>query len=169
MPPQTNNCKDSAITRMQKRKKEIPPQVLPAPRNNTWGSLHAPTHTHAQLCHHAAVQAWKWLSLPHHINQEFKAATYHNDSLFTYDKNQRGTEIPSILRRLSRPAQVTPPGSGPRTFSGNIHFLNRTGSPGHKANKNFLARPARVDGLLVTGHAGGGPWFPLAGYDARCY
>lgn len=158
---------------MQKKKTHHLPRNSPCQHVGVSPSpdyIHTHTHTtHSQLCHRAAVQAWKRLSRPHRINQKFKAATYHNDSLFTYDKNQRGAAIPSILRGVSQPAQVTRPGSGPRTFSGNIHFLNRTGSPGHKANKNFLARPALADGLLVTGHAGGEPWFPLAGYDARCY
>lgn len=70
-------------------------------------SLFAPqtprTHlgTHTQPCQHTAIQAWKRLSCPHWINQKFKAATYHSDSLFTYDENQRGAEIPSILSWVS--------------------------------------------------------------------
>ena len=60
-----------------------------------------PPGPHPQLCQHTAVQAWKRLSRPRRINQKFKAATYHNDSFFTYDENQRGAEIPSILSEVS--------------------------------------------------------------------
>lgn len=107
-------------------------------------SSHTSRHGHSALSLHSRP-ARQQLRGPPLINQKFKAATYHSDSLFTYDKNQRGAEIPSILRGAPRPAQVTPPGSGPRTFSSNIHFLNRTSSPDHKANRNFLARRAPAD------------------------
>lgn len=114
---------------------------------------HACTHTRAHTCMDAhpgsyyckARQAQKGLSYPHCINQKFKAAPHHNDPLFPYDENQRGAAILSILSESPQPAQVTQPGSGPRTFSGNIHFLNRTSPPDHKANKNFLARRALAD------------------------
>lgn len=98
------------------------------------------THPGSYYC--IALQAQKELSYPHCINQKFKAAPHHNDLLFTYDENQREATVPSILSGSPRPAQVTPPGSGWRTFSSNIHFLNRTSPPDHKANKNFLARPS---------------------------
>lgn len=92
-----------------------------------------------------ALQAQKGLSYPHCINQKFKAAPHHNDPLSPYDENQRGAAVPSILSGSPRPAQVTLPGSGLGTFSGNIHFLNRTSPPDHKANKNFLTRQAPAD------------------------
>lgn len=121
------------------------PQVPPHRDEPCWhDSSHTSPHGHPALSPHSRL-AWQQLSGPQQINQKFKAATYHSDSLFTYDKNQRGAEIPSILRGSPRPAQVTPPGSGPRTFSSNIHFLNRTSSPDHKANRNFLARRAPAD------------------------
>lgn len=98
------------------------------------------THPGSYYC--IALQAQKELSYPHCINQKFKAAPHHNDLLFPYDENQREATVPSILSGSPRPAQVTPPGSGWRTFSSSIHFLNRTSPPDHKANKNFLARPS---------------------------
>lgn len=120
---------------------------------HTFTHKHACPHTWDHTCVDAhpgsydciALRAQKGLSYPHRINQKFKAAPHHNDPLFTYDENQRGAAIPSILSESPQPAQVTPPGSGPRTFSGNIHFLNRTSPPDHKANKNFLARRAPAD------------------------
>lgn len=110
--------------------------------------MHSHTRAHTCLGTHPgsyyciALQAQKELSYPQCINQKFKAAPHHNDLLFTYDENQREATVPSILSGSPRPAQVTPPGSGWRTFSSNIHFLNRTSPPDHKANKNFLARPS---------------------------
>lgn len=126
---------------------------------HTCTNIHVRTHTH-RTCMHThtrahtclgthpgsyyciALLAQKELSYPHCINQKFKAAPHHSDLLFAYDENQREATVPSILRGSPRPAQVTPPGSGWRTFSSNIHFLNRTSPPDHKANKNFLARPS---------------------------
>lgn len=107
--------------------------------------------------------AGQQLSGPRQINQKFKAAAYHSDSRFTYDENQRGAEIPSILRGAPRPAQVTPPGSGPRTFSSNIHFLNRTRSPDHKANRNFLARRAPADRAACHRPRRGRALVPISG------
>lgn len=92
-----------------------------------------------------ALQAQKGLSYPHCINQKFKAALHHSDPLSPYDENQNGAAVPSILSGSPRPAQVTLPGSGLGTFSGNIHFLNRTSPPDHKANKNFLTWQAPAD------------------------
>lgn len=110
--------------------------------------MHTHTRAHTRLGTHPgsyyciALRAQKGLSYPRCINQKFKAAPHHNDLLFTYDENQREAPVPSILSESPRPAQVTPPGSEWRTFSSNIHFLNRTSPPDHKANKNFLARPS---------------------------
>ena len=114
-------------------------------RAHTHGLTHAWMQTLGSMTTYIALQAHKGLSYPHRINQKFKAAPHHNHPLFTYDENQRGAAIPSILSESPQPAQVTPPGSGPRTFSGNIHFLNRTSPPDHKANKNFLALRAPAD------------------------
>lgn len=108
--------------------------------------IHAQTRTHTCTDAHPGsydyigLQVQKGLSYPHCINQKFKAAPHRNDPFFTYDENQREAAVPSILTGSPQPAQVTPLGSGLRTFSGNIHFLNRTSPPDHKANKNFLAR-----------------------------
>lgn len=73
-----------------------PPPPSPGPQ-----IPHPHPGPHPQLCQHTAIQAWKRLSRPQRINQKFKAATYHNDSFFTYDENQRGAEIPSILSEVS--------------------------------------------------------------------
>lgn len=81
----------------------------PPPQNSPWWHVGSefpspgpsPSLPLSPCYHHTAIQAWKQLSYPQCINQKFKAATYHNDSLFTYDKNQRGAEIPSILRGVS--------------------------------------------------------------------